>query len=124
MHELERRAGREVRLVAAVGPIGRDQRVEVGVVVGKAARVVQELAQRDAFGDRPDLLVESQRTLVDELEDDRGDECLRHASDQESVLGCHGCTGRRIGNACCALPGEIGTGRHDSARDAGSYDCL
>ena len=87
--------------------------------------MVQELAQRHALGDRPDLLVESQRALADELEDDRGDERLRHASDQEAVLGCHGCTGRRVGNACCALPREIGTGCHDNnARDAGPDDCF
>ena len=75
--------------------------------------MVQELAQRDAFGDRPDLLVESQRALADELEDDRGDERLRHASDQEAVLGCHGRTGRRVGNACSSLPGERRAVGHD-----------
>ena len=75
--------------------------------------MVQELAQGHALGDRPDLVVESERALADELEDDRGDERLRHASDQEAVLGRHGRTGLRVGNSSSCLPGERRSIGHD-----------
>ena len=47
--------------------------------------MVQELPDGHALRDRSGVAVEPERTLVDELEHDRGDEDLRHASDPEAV---------------------------------------
>ena len=52
----------------------------------QAARVVQELADRDALGERRGVPVEVEQPLRDELKDERRHEDLRHAPDAEAVI--------------------------------------
>jgi hypothetical protein len=62
-----------------------------------------------------------QRPRADELEDERGDERLRHAPDQEAVIEGQRRAGPRVGDTCRALPVCRG---HDHARHAGLNDGL
>ena len=93
--------------------------------MGKPARVVEQLPHRHASLDQADLTIERERTFVDELEDDRGDEELGRAGDPKTMLQSHRRSGREIGDARGSLPRRVRAGSYgDHARNAGSYDCL
>jgi hypothetical protein len=48
--------------------------------------VVEELADRDAFREWRGITIELEQPFRDELEDERGDEELRHAPDPEAMI--------------------------------------
>jgi hypothetical protein len=77
--------------------------------------VVQELSQRDALRDRADIVVESQRSLADELQDDRGDEGLGHAPDPKAMVRRHRLSSREIRDAGRSRPGRARVGSHNDS---------
>ena len=61
--------------------------------------MVQELADRDALGERRGVAVEVEQPVRDELEDERGHEDLRHAPDAEAVIDGERLAGRDVREA-------------------------
>ena len=108
LDEREHVTWRRLRAVGAILSIRLEERKDVVAVgVRKPARVVEELANSHALGDRAHFPIEGERILVDELENDRSDEELGHARNPETVICRQGRTGLSVGDACCCLPGEI-----------------
>jgi hypothetical protein len=89
VNPVERGARRaERRAIRGILPVRLEQRDDIVEEVGETARVIQELADGHAFDD-PGVAVQVQRAVVDELENDRGDEGLHHAADLEAMVRRH-----------------------------------
>jgi hypothetical protein len=78
----------ELRPVGRVLPVRLEERDEVVVEVRQAARVVQELPDRHIADDRARVVLERERSLVDELKHCGRSEELGHAGDPEAMPDC------------------------------------
>ena len=87
--------------------------------------MVQELPDRHALGDRGGVAVEVERAFVDELEDDRRHEDLRHAGDAEAVLRRQALARLDVGEPGGSFLVEAGPGGDgDGSGEAGADDRL
>jgi hypothetical protein len=85
-HQPELLARVELPAVAEVPAIRLEEFHDIPDEIRQAARVVQKLAHGDALSERCGVVVELEQPLVHELEDERGDEDLRHAPDAEAMI--------------------------------------
>ena len=74
--------------------------------------MVQELADRDALNERRGVPIKVEQTLRHELEDERGHEDLRHASDAEAMLDGKRLARRDVGEAGRCLNSTLRPERH------------
>jgi hypothetical protein len=75
----------EVVAVCRVAAVRLEELDPVARRILEATRVVQQLADGEAFGDRAGIRVELEQTVRHELEDERRHERLRDARDPEPV---------------------------------------
>lgn len=82
-----------------VAAIRLEERDRVSHEVVQAARVVQELTDGDALGERRRVAAELEQALLDQPQHEWRDEDLRHAPDAKAVLGRQGCAGLDVGDS-------------------------
>jgi hypothetical protein len=96
-----------------VAAIRLEERDGIFDEVVEPARVVQELADRDALGERRRVSVELEESVRDEEEDEWRHEDLRHAPDSEAVTRRDRLSGRDVGDAGRSLDPATGPIGHD-----------
>ena len=95
----------------------------VGGILLESARVVQELADRDALNERRGVLVQFEHPFGHELEDERRHEHLRHASDAEAMLDGKRLARCDVSEACgCRKSALRPEGHHNRPRNTGCDD--
>jgi hypothetical protein len=106
--------------MGGVPAVRLEERDDVVDEIRKAARVVQELTDADAPGERRRVAVEVEQPVSDELKDERGHEDLRHAPDPEAVIGRERLAGSQVCEADRFLNLLVRPERYrDGARNAG-----
>jgi hypothetical protein len=108
--------------MAQVGAIRLEECDGVSYEVVEPARVVEELADRDALGERRSVSIQVEQAFLDEPEDERRDEDLRHAPDPESVAGGQRLAGSDVCDACGSLDPAAGAVGHDDRAGNTGFD--
>ena len=117
--------GPDLPAVGRVPAVGLEERHEIIDEIREAARVVQELADRDALGERRGVSVQVEHPFGHELRTSAADEDLRHASDAEAMLDGERLARRDVSDAGRCLNSTLRPeGHHRRPRNTGCDDRL
>jgi hypothetical protein len=103
-----------------IPPIRLPEQHHVDVEIVETARVIQELADRDALDKRRGLPVKVEQALRHELKDERRNEDVPHAPNAESMLDGQQLAGRQVREAGRCLNSTLRPDRdHRRPRNTG-----
>src|SRR5947207_13834515 len=105
-----------------VAAIWLEERDGISDEVVEPARVVQELADRDAPGERGGVSVQVEQAFLGEPKDERRDEDLRHAPDAEAVRRCQRLAGGYVRDAGSGLDPVTAPVCHDDRAGNSGFD--